>query len=227
MIFIKDGKEINTPYLIKVEGIEIELTYLQLQKLGYKTLAEIVNDQNRELNSDVNINETKNTILSNIDIIAPEGSDISGDIINLPFKLGYKWVPSLVNGRIIYESVADPNSIGTENNPLYYAVGTKLIPNAFYIISGLKYVYMGALDVVEFIGFGMDDMVLWEETKTEEQPSINKVDANTEDNPYEFVPGVEVVPNCYYSYGGAIYVYTGKRKVAENFESVLEDMVVW
>lgn len=70
--------------------------------------------------------------------------------ITLPFKVGYRWERKLVGTTIVYESVFDPNAIGTDQNPIYYTDESPRINNAFYIKDGKKFVYMG------------DDFVEWE-----------------------------------------------------------------
>lgn len=235
MIFVKNGIEINTPYIIEVEGVEVELTYEQLRKIGYRTKEEIINEQNKVLESTFNINEAKINMVENIEFTVPVGARRDGDSITLPFKLGYKWVPSLNNGIVTYSLVQDPKALGVETNPIYYTMGVKLVPNAFYIIESEKYVYVGKEGYVGEYGDGMVDMELWGnvEENTETEPIISdswnegKIEANSQDNPYIFASGVELIPNCYYIYNDVVYVYMGSRKVAEDFESVSEDMIEW
>ena len=63
--------------------------------------------------------------------------------IELPFKFGYRWTPVLNGTTITYELVEDEDAIGKESNPIIFAEGVALIPNAFYSYNGSLYVYMG------------------------------------------------------------------------------------
>lgn len=62
----------------------------------------------------------------------------------LPFKLGYVWKPRYNGNAYVWELVADPDAIGTMENPIYYVDDGSIpkINNAFYIIDGVRYVYM-------------------------------------------------------------------------------------
>lgn len=73
----------------------------------------------------------------------PEGTTVNEDgTLKLPFKVGYRWEKKLVGNTIMYESVEDPNALGTQQNPIIYHEGVQLIDNAWYKFGDILKVYM-------------------------------------------------------------------------------------
>lgn len=85
-------------------------------------------------------------VLNSIPVVPPaeaaQGRSMDGGIV-LPVKVGYRWEPRYDGSAIVYESVPDPNAIGTESNPIIYREGVPLIDNAFYMFGDVRKVYMG------------------------------------------------------------------------------------
>ena len=78
-----------------------------------------------------------------ISITLPNGQTETADNlidtqIDLPFKLGYKWE---LHGTT-FVSVEDAEAIGTMENPIIFYDGVQLIENAFYMIDGVRNVFM-------------------------------------------------------------------------------------
>lgn len=137
MKYIRGIDIIETPVIITIEeSYKITLSDSQLRELGYRPVEEVIYEQGNELLPiEPNAKEIKEELLKNIKVEIPEAG--------LPFKLGYKWKPKLVNDRIIFENVKDANAIGTSNNPILFVEYVKLIPNAYYLYEGERYVYVG------------------------------------------------------------------------------------
>lgn len=65
-------------------------------------------------------------------------------------KLGMDWLVTSVNGvevKKVYVEQAEPK--GVADNPIAFVVGVVLIPNAYYVHEGTRYVYMGTAGVAE------------------------------------------------------------------------------
>lgn len=59
-------------------------------------------------------------------------------------KLGYDWLQTLINDIVVRsEYVAQDNPVGVADNPIMWTAGVQLIPNAYYLYNGVRYVYMG------------------------------------------------------------------------------------
>lgn len=89
-------------------------------------------------------------LAQSISITLPNGQTETADKlidtpIDLPFKLGYKWE---LHGTT-FVSVEDSEAIGTMENPIIFYEGVQLIDNAFYMIDGVRNVYMNG-QFVEF-----------------------------------------------------------------------------
>lgn len=238
MKYYKNGKTIETPYYVVIEGVAVELTSDQLARIGYMTESQMAKKTNETLSGDISISKTRELMSTQIEVEAPEGGVVKGDTIEMPFKLGYKWVPSFDNGRVVYTLVPDPNAMGTENNPIIYLLGVTLMPNAFYSIGNKLYVYTGPKDTVKNYGYGMVDMEEWVVDTTDPEIELvdpviettdenGKVVANDAEHPYDFFGGVELVPNTYWSYDGLVYVYVGQQTVATTWEAAEADMELW
>lgn len=91
------------------------------------------------------VEEKMQMLAEQIQEVLPEGTmqnrSMNGEI-TLPFKVGYRWEKKLVGNQIIYESVPDPNAIGTQQNPIIYTEDCPLIDNAWYKKDGKMMVYM-------------------------------------------------------------------------------------
>lgn len=107
------------------------------------TIDELIALQKHQIDSDnsykLSPNDKLAILVNSIETILPEGA--TGG--KLPFKLGYKWVPHYDGSAIVWELVEDPNAIGLESNPIVFAEGMPLLPNAFYLHEDKKYVYVG------------------------------------------------------------------------------------
>lgn len=91
------------------------------------------------------IEEKMQMLAEQIEEVLPEGTKQARDIngtVQLPFKVGYRWEKKLVGNQIIYESVADPQAIGTQQNPIIYTEDSPLIDNAWYKFGDVLKVYM-------------------------------------------------------------------------------------
>lgn len=136
MRYIKGMDIKETPVMAEVMDGNIELVDQQLRELGYKPYEEVVYDQAKELNNLMpNEYDLKQQLVDQLEVVFPEGG--------LPFKLGYKWVPSIVNNNIVFESVRDANAVGTDRNPILFENYVKLVPNAYYLYEDTRYVYVG------------------------------------------------------------------------------------
>ncbi len=63
-------------------------------------------------------------------------------------KVGYDWIIYTVNGvDVRKEYVEQENPQGTADNPFPYTAELILIPNAFYILDGVRKVWMGEYGV--------------------------------------------------------------------------------
>lgn len=129
---------LETPVEANVNGYIIVLTDAQLRTMGYKPYDEIVYEQDEELQT---ITPTKETleryVLDNIVIQEPP---------EMVFKLGYKWKPTFNGNTVTFEWVYDENAVGLSHNPILFADGVRLIPNAYYFHEGELYVYVGSKD---------------------------------------------------------------------------------
>lgn len=143
--------------ILDEEGNEtgkFEIITKEIPKMGmvYRdaTPEEMAEAQKVELEQLMSVQPT--TIEEKIQMLAeqiteefPEGTiqsrDMSGTI-QLPFKVGYRWEKKLNGTQIVYESVADPNALGTKDNPIYFTEESPLIDNAFYVKDGQTFVYM-------------------------------------------------------------------------------------
>lgn len=60
-------------------------------------------------------------------------------------KLGYNWVEDYVGETLVKQTyVEQTNPAGVADNPFEFTEGVMLIPNAYYIYNGKRYVYTGA-----------------------------------------------------------------------------------
>lgn len=112
------------------------------------TCEEIAQQQKEEIdhitNAELSFEDKMALFVNSIPVEYPqERSANSGMSDKLPFKLGYKWEPKYNGTAIIWELVEDPNAIGLESNPIIFAEGMPLLPNAFYLHEDKKYVYVG------------------------------------------------------------------------------------
>lgn len=58
-------------------------------------------------------------------------------------KLGYNWVEDYVGETLVKHTyVEQTNPVGVVDNPFEFAEGVMLIPNAYYIYNGKRYVYV-------------------------------------------------------------------------------------
>lgn len=66
-------------------------------------------------------------------------------------KIGFDWVETYLGDKLVkQEYVEQENPMGTADNPYIYVEGeTPLINNAYYLIDGVRYVYMSG-EFVEF-----------------------------------------------------------------------------
>ena len=63
-------------------------------------------------------------------------------------KVGFDWVIYTVNTVDVRKDyVPQENPQGTADNPFAYTPGMKLIPNAFYVLDGVRKVWTGAYGV--------------------------------------------------------------------------------
>lgn len=63
-------------------------------------------------------------------------------------KLGFNWKCTYIGDICVAkEYVLDPESKGTEDNPIEWAAGVSLIPNAYYTHDSKKYIYVGEQSV--------------------------------------------------------------------------------
>lgn len=136
MKYIKGLDVKETPVMAEVMDGNIELVDEQLRELGYKPCPKVIYEQAQELNSLIpSTEEIKKQLVDSLTVELPtEG---------LPFKLGYKWVPKIVNNNIIFESERDANAVGTDKNHIIFTEYIKLVPNAFYLYNDKRYVYIG------------------------------------------------------------------------------------
>lgn len=238
MIYVKNNSRIEGELVINVEGIDITLTENQMIQLGYIDENEYIRNVNKELDLTSPISDMKTNIIDELELSLPSDAGINGEMITLPFKLGYKWEPIIENGKITYVSVEDPTAFGTRSNPILYSVSIILMPNAYYIYNNELYVYVGKKLYVTNYGDGTKDLIPWHEIIPEieelgegDNENIKtdiKSSPNTEDTPYEFANSMTVYPNYYYSHENKIYVYMGRTsKIALNWEEVVDDMVEW
>lgn len=136
MKYIKGTKIKETPIKVVTDEGEIEMSDNQLRSLGYKPVDEVIIEQGDELMEVIpSATELKQELMDSIEVEYPKGG--------LPFKLGYKWTPKYVNGKIIFESVRDANAVGTNENPIIFVNNVKLVPNGFYLYEEELYVYVG------------------------------------------------------------------------------------
>lgn len=138
MKYIKETIIEETPIMVEISGgISIELSDTQLRSLGYKPLDEVIIEQGDELMViDPDVEKIKEELVNSIDVVIPESG--------FPFKLGYKWVPRIVEGnRVIFESIRSEDSLGTRDNPIIFVDNVILVPNAYYLYEGDLYVYVG------------------------------------------------------------------------------------
>lgn len=72
-------------------------------------------------------------------------------------KLGYIWKCTYIGDVcVVKEYIEDPDSKGTEDNPIEWATGVPLIPNAYYTHDSKKYVYVGEQSVAGDVWDGTD-----------------------------------------------------------------------
>lgn len=162
MDYYKNNTVYHSPITTEVDGVSIELTENQLYKVGYLTRSQLLTKINKKVDQIVNLNASKQEVLDSIGVQLPSGSEeLEDGFIRLPFKLGFKWQPRISNDSIAFELVQDEDAVGLENSPILYMLGVKLIPNAFYLIDGKKYVYMGEKGVVDNLEKYMADMEEW------------------------------------------------------------------
>lgn len=136
MKYIKGSKVKETPVTVETEEGNIELVDQQFRELGYKPYDEVVYEQYDVLNAvQKSDDDLKQELMDSLVVEYPAGG--------LPFKLGYKWVPSIVNNKIIFESVRDADAVGTDKNPILFVNYVKLVPNAYYLYNESRYVYVG------------------------------------------------------------------------------------
>lgn len=66
-------------------------------------------------------------------------------------KIGFDWIETYLGDKLVkQEYVEQENAFGTADNPYIYVEGeTPLINNAYYLINGVRHVYM----MGEFIEF--------------------------------------------------------------------------
>lgn len=91
------------------------------------------------------IEEKIEMLAEQITEVLPEGAMQNRSMdgtVTLPFKVGYRWEKKLVGNTIMWESVPDPNAIGTQENPIIYTDDVPLIDNAWYKKDGKLMVYM-------------------------------------------------------------------------------------
>lgn len=149
MKYIKGLDVKETPIMVDALDGNIELVDQQLRDLGYLPYDEVVYEQAKSLNSIVPSEmEIKEQIVNSLTVQIPtEG---------LPYKLGYKWIPKIVNNTIVFESVRDANAVGTDKNPILFTQYVKLVPNAYYLHEDIRYVY---------VGLRTDNAMNWDEVK--------------------------------------------------------------
>lgn len=137
MKYIKGIEIIETPKIVEIEGVSLELSDEQLRQMGYTPLDEVVMAQAEILGNIIpSAIDIKEKLIDSMTVVIPEGG--------LPYKLGYSWEPKIVANNIIFESVRDENAIGTNKAPIIFAEYVLLIPNAFYLYEGNLYVYVGS-----------------------------------------------------------------------------------
>lgn len=98
-------------------------------------------------------------MLDSVSVTVPDAATDDNGVPVLPIKIGYKWQPVYSGTAFGWELVADPNAVGTADNPIIWTAGVRLIPNAYYLHDNVRYVYMGD------DGFAGDD---WDVTNMEE-----------------------------------------------------------
>lgn len=98
-------------------------------------------------------------MLDSVPVTVPDAATDDNGVPVLPIKIGYKWQPVYSGTAFGWELVADPNAVGTADNPIIWTAGVRLIPNAYYLHDNVRYVYMGD------DGFAGDD---WDVTNMEE-----------------------------------------------------------
>lgn len=137
MKYIKGIDIKETPVITTTsEGYTITLSDQQLREIGYKPVDEVIMEQDAELMElEPDEDDLKRSLIDNIKVEYPSSG--------LPFKLGYKWVPRISGDKIIFESIRAESAIGTGNNPIIFIENVLLIPNAYYLYEGERYVYCG------------------------------------------------------------------------------------
>lgn len=83
-------------------------------------------------------------MLDSVPVNVPETATNDSGMPVLPIKIGYKWQPVYSGMAFGWELVADPDAVGTADNPIIWVAGVRLIPNAYYLYQNVRYVYMGA-----------------------------------------------------------------------------------
>lgn len=124
---------------INVNGVTRDMTPEEIAEMQKMELEELGNVQ------PTTIEEKVRMLAEQIEEVLPEGTKQARDMngtVQLPFKVGYRWKKKLVGTQIIYESVPDPDAIGTQNNPIIYTEDCPLIDNAWYMKDGKMMVYM-------------------------------------------------------------------------------------
>lgn len=82
-------------------------------------------------------------MLDSVPVTVPDAATNDNGVPVLPIKIGYKWEPVYSGTAFGWELIADPNAVGTADNPIIWTAGVRLIPNAYYLHDNVRYVYMG------------------------------------------------------------------------------------
>ena len=80
-------------------------------------------------------------------IVSAAGITISPEPETPPNRPGYYWVPyqAVAGGSIAWiESGYDASMPGTAENPAAYVLGVTVYPNYYYVLDGIRKVWMGA-----------------------------------------------------------------------------------
>lgn len=137
MKYIRGTEIIETPKYVEIDGVQIELSDVQLRLMKYKPLDEVIMEQNETLSAMApTVEEIKQRVMDSLTINIP-GS-------GLPYMIGFSWQTVIVDNEIRFKMVRDENGLGTTNNPIIFAQYVILIPNACYLYEGDLYKYRGS-----------------------------------------------------------------------------------